>query len=206
MDTYNLVYVDDDPDSEIQKYFDKYFHSDSYEIVCQEKIFDPEKGYESLLEDKDITGANILLLDSHLFKNRTAQKKFTGEELMLVLKKFYPFIEIIIISQDEEEGDNYKISKYDREDGKSGVEYYSKIFPSLIDKAVSHLRLDQKLADKLKNNVVWDSVLIDKVINSLKGENVYDELTKTDIDNVIKAFKQIQNKLDSWGVNNDWRL
>ena len=114
---------------------------------------------------------------------------------MLVLKKFYPFIEIIIISQDEEEGDNYKISKYDREDGKSGVEYYSKIFPSLIDKAVSHLRLDQKLADKLKNNVVWDSVLI-----------VYDELTKTDIDNVIKAFKQIQNKLDSWGVNNDWRL
>lgn len=92
MDTYNLVYVDDDPDSEIQKYFDKYFHSDSYEIVCQEKIFDPEKGYESLLEDKDITGANILLLDSHLFKNRTAQKKFTGEELMLVLKKFYPLL------------------------------------------------------------------------------------------------------------------
>ena len=35
-----------------------------------------------------------------------------------------------------------------------------------------------------------------KVISSVQGESAYDELTKSDIDALIDAFKTIQEKLD----------
>ena len=33
----------------------------------------------------------------------------------------------------------------------------------------------------MKENAIWEDVMIEKIENSLEGKDVYDELTKTDI-------------------------
>ena len=79
MDRYSLVYIDDNPETALTRYLDEEFKSDDYEIVFSEIIFKPEDGYESLLSDQRVSSANIILIDSWLFENRTAANvKFTG--------------------------------------------------------------------------------------------------------------------------------
>ena len=197
MEKYSLVYIDDKPEAALTRFLDKEFHSALYEIDCSEVIFHPEEGYESLLSDPKVKAANIVLIDSWLFENRTATGgKFTGEEFKLVLKKFYPFIEVIVITQNGTEGEIQKFAKYDKSCGQSASEYYADKLPKIIDSAVDSIRQYRLLADLIEKNDSWEEVIKDKVIEALKGKNTYDELTKTDIDNLIIAFKEIQEKLD----------
>lgn len=197
MEKYSLVYIDDTPDVELTKYLDRFFHSENYEIEFKEIRFYPESGYESLLSNPDVKSANIILIDSLLFENRNATGgKFTGEEFKLVLRKFFPFIEVIVVTQNGTDKDIEKIAKYDKSCGKTARDYYSNLLPPRINSAISNIRQYQLLADMLNNNDSWDEVLKDKVINTLKGKNTYDKLTKEDIDALISAFKQIEENLN----------
>ena len=197
MDEYSLVYIDDNPERALTRYLDEEFHSDDYEIVCSEIIFRPEDGYESLLLDSRVSTANIILIDSLLFENRTAtEAKFTGEEFKLILKKIYPFIEVIVITQNDTDSEIKKIAKYDRTQASSASEYYALHLPGIINKAVDDIRQYRLLADLVKRNDVWEEILKEKVMATLKGTNTYDALTKEDIDNLISAFKEIQESLN----------
>lgn len=196
MDKFSVVYIDDNPDTELTRYLDKDFHGESYEITCSEIIFKPEDGYESLLTNPKVRSANIIFIDSRLFENRTATKeKFTGEEFQLVLKKFFPFIEVVVITQNGIDGEIRKIAKYDKTLGNSAVEYYSLKLPDIINTAVANIRQYWLLADLIKNNDSWEDVLKDKIMATLKGTNTYDMLTKADIDKLVSAFKEIQESL-----------
>ena len=198
MDKYSLVYIDDKPEAALAKYLDKEFHNDNYEIEYTEVTFHSEDGYESLISDPKVKTANIILIDSWLFENRTAAGgKFTGEEFKLVLKKFYPFIEVIVITQNGIETDIDKIAKYDKSCGKTASEYYAGTLPRLIESAVKNIHQYRLLADLIKMNDSWEEIIKDKVIATLKGKSSYDELTKTDIDNLIQMFKQVQESLGS---------
>ena len=72
MDKFSLVYVDDNPDTALSRYLDQEFRSDNYEIDYSEIRFEPQEGYKSLLSDTKIQCANIILVDSRLFENKTA--------------------------------------------------------------------------------------------------------------------------------------
>lgn len=197
MEKYSLVYIDDKPEAALTKFLDKEFRSTHYEIECSEVIFRPEEGYESLLSDPKVRAANIVLIDSWLFENRTATGgKFTGEEFKLVLKKFFPFIEVIVITQNGTESEIAKVAKYDKSCGKTASEYYSAVLPPYLDAAVENIHQYWLLAELIDKNDSWEEVIKDKVIATLKGKNTYDELTKTDIDTLIQAFKDIQESLD----------
>ena len=197
MEKYSLVYIDDKPEAALTKFLDKEFRSTHYEIECSEVIFRPEEGYESLLSDTKVRAANIVLIDSWLFENRTATGgKFTGEEFKLVLKKFFPFIEVIVITQNGTESEITKVAKYDKSCGKTASEYYSAVLPKYLDAAVANIHQYRLLAELISKNDSWEEVIKDKVIDTLKGKNTYDELTKTDIDTLIQAFKEIQESLD----------
>ena len=197
MEKYSLVYIDDNPETALTRYLDEEFKSDNYELVCSEIIFKPEDGYESLLADQRVSSANIILIDSWLFENRTATNvKFTGEEFKLILKKFFPFIEVIVITQNGTDSEIRKIAKYDKSFGESASEYYASKLPTIINKAVSDIKQYRILADLVKKNDIWEDVLKDKVIATLKGTNTYDKLTKDDIDSLILAFKEIQESLN----------
>ena len=197
MDKYLLVYIDDQLESSLTKYIDKGFHSDDYEIECREITFHPEEGYESLLEDPIVRTANIILIDSLLFENRTVTSgKFTGEEFKLVLKNLYPFIEVIVITQNEIEPGINKIPKYDKRCGLSVSEYYAKVLPNCFNAAVKNIKQYRLLADQLRSNDCWDTLLKDRIVSSLNGTSAYDKLTKADIDNLILTFKKVQESLN----------
>lgn len=197
MEKYSLVYIDDNPETALSRYLDEEFKSDNYEINCSEIIFKPEEGYESLLSDQRVCSANIILIDSWLFENRTAANaKFTGEEFKLILKKLFPFIEVIVITQNGTDSNIRKIAKYDKSLAESASEYYASKLPKIINQAVSDIQQYRLLAYLVKKNDTWEDVLKDEVIATLKGSNTYDKLTKDDIDRLISAFKEIQENLN----------
>ena len=197
MEKFSLVYIDDNPETALTRYLDEEFKSDNYEIVCSEIIFKPEDGYESLLSDQRVSSANIILIDSWLFENRTAANvKFTGEEFKLILKKLFPFIEVIVITQNGTDSEIRKIAKYDKSLAGSASEYYSSKLPKIINEAVADIKQYRLLADLVRKNDTWEDVLKDKVIATLKGTNTYDKLTKDDVDSLILAFKEIQESLN----------
>ncbi len=196
MEEYSLVYVDDGPDAALSRYLDKGFQSNEYRIRYSEIVFKPEDGYESLLSDVRIQSANIIIIDSWLFENRTvAGGKFTGEEFKLILKKLFPFIEVIVITQNGIDSEIRKIAKYDGNKKETAAEYYARVLHGVIDDATNSIRQFRLLADMVNNNGIWETVLKEEVIDTLAGKNTYN-LTTIDIDNLISAFKKIQESIN----------
>lgn len=197
MEEISLVYVDDTPDTTLSKYLDGLnasYNEKNYAIDYSEILFSVEDGYNSLLKDKRIQTANILLIDSMLFENSTAKYgKFTGEEFMFVLQKFYPYIEVIVISQNELDSAITMIRKYEKNSDQTGQEYYERVIPACIDKAIERIHQYRFLEKELLGNESWEAVLKEKVLNTLHGTQTYDELSKEDIDNLICAFKEIKD-------------
>ena len=101
MEILKILYIDDNPEPSLSKYLDKYKNS-SCDIEYSDIKFNPDEGYESLINNAEVKSANIIFIDSKLFENRTAiAGKFTGEEFKIILKKYFPFIEVIVITQND---------------------------------------------------------------------------------------------------------
>jgi hypothetical protein len=197
MEELQIVYIDDQFDDDLERYLNEEYTNPEYKKVYSEIPFVPGRGYESLIQNPDIKSANIIFIDSRLFEDgRVTAGKFTGEEFKIILKKYYPFIEVIVITQNEPELEMGTISKYNARCGKSATIYYAEILPTHINKVIQNLKIYRKIAKKLQENNNWEIALKEKILNSLNGVSTYDELTKTDIDNLIKSFKEIQEKID----------
>ena len=195
MDTIKMIYIDDSPDISLSKYLDK-FRSGLCQFDYSDIEFNSEEGYESLINNTEVRTANIIFIDSKLFENRNTNGKFTGEEFKIILKKHLPFIEVIVITQNEVEEEYETIAKYDSRSDKTAQEYYDSILPELIDHAVKNIFEYRKIASRMKENTIWEDVMIEIIENSLEGKDVYDELTKTDIDHIIGIFQELQEKVD----------
>ena len=196
METIKLVYIDDTPDNDLSKYIDRYSSND-YQFESSEIEFDPTQDYNSLLCNPEVQSANIIIIDSRLFENKTVTGgKFTGEEFKLVLKKFYPFIEVIVITQNEADPELSMVSKYVKNSAQTGVDYYAKVMPPHIEAAVERIKQYRILADKINHNDSWESLLKEKVLGTLNGTQAYDALTKEDIDTLIGAFKEIRMSIN----------
>ena len=196
MDKIKLLYIDDAPESALERYLDEYINGD-YDIEYDEIIFNPCDGYESLIKNSKVQASNIIFIDSRLFENRNATDgKFTGEEFKIILKKYFPFIEVIVITQNEADPELETLTKYNSSYGKSANDYYHENLPTYIERAICNIKKYRRIAEIMKNNTSWEVVLKEKIINSLQGLGTYDELSKDDIDQLIVAFKEIQEKLD----------
>jgi len=195
MEELHIVYIDDRPESGLERYLDEEYSKTEYVTMYAEIIFAPELGYESLIRDPIVQTANIIFIDSKLFENgNISVGKFSGEEFKIILKKFYPFIEVIVITQNEPDAEMGTIHKYSSFSGNSASEYYAANLPQHIDKAIENLKIYRKIAEKLQENSNWEKALKEKIINSLNGVGTYDELTKSDVDNLIRTFKDLQEK------------
>ena len=133
MEEFSLVYIDDTPDTILGRYLDGLdvmYAEKGYKINYSEILFETEDDYNFLLKDERVQTANILIIDSMLFENKTAKDgKFTGEEFKFVLQKFYPFIEVIVISQNDLDPGISMISKYVKNLRETGRDYYARIIP-----------------------------------------------------------------------------
>lgn len=198
MRSISFLYIDDRPEPALARYLDKGYRNEKYNIEYSDIIFNPNDGYESLLKNPKVRSANIIFVDSRLFENQNATNgKFTGEEFKLVLKKFYPYIEVLVITQNTNDSNITMIAKYPPLCGKTAAEYYGAILPFHIDSAIANIEQYWLLSEKLSNNENWDAMLKSKVFAALNGNDQYDELTKADVDNLIQAFKEIQGALDN---------
>ncbi len=198
MEEIRITYIDDNMDLELQKYFDKEYHNQDYNIIFKCKEFDPNIGYEEFINDEKVRNANIIIIDSKLFENKDADSgKFTGEEFKLILKKVFPFIEVIIITQNEIDREIEKVPKFNSKEQNCSKKHYDEHLLPLIDKAIKKIIETRKIFQIMEKNTNLEKFLVvEKIINSLNGLNEYDELSKTDIDELIKAFKQLEEKVN----------
>lgn len=189
-----LLYIDDNIDFKLEEYLDiRLKESLGNEISLQFSKLD-FKDYESAIRSKEVAESNVILIDSRLFEDATAQNgKFTGEQFKLILKKLYPFIEVIVITSKDNIGD-LTVEKHSGYG--DAFDYYDENLKPVVITAINNIKEFNKIAVMLNNNNELDKYLLDKINNSLKGEDIYDELKKEDIDNIIADFKTIQERLD----------
>lgn len=193
MSEINITYVDDSIDTKLSRFLETTF-GNKYE----EYEFDCNNGYEDLLNSDQIRRSNIVIIDSKLFEDdHVHDKKFTGEEFKLILRKIYPFVEVLVITQNEELIEDQFVRKYkEKKDGSNATEYYEKALLPYINRSIENLNTYRKIADKLKNNTDIDTMLVDKIMNSLNGIDEYDELKSEEVDKLIKAFEELQKSLN----------
>lgn len=201
MEKYKLLYIDDEIDTALSEYLDKKLpssiKSNDITLECNELQFVPSEGYKSLLKNASVLTSNIILIDSRLFEDRTASEgKFSGEEFKIILKKYYPFIEVIVITQNGADESVKTLPKYSSDCGKAPDEYYDSVLPQCINEAIEQNRIYRNLAKRMSENDSWEPILKEKVIGTLEGTGTYDELTKEDIDTLVCAFKEILEKYD----------
>lgn len=192
----NLVYIDDVIDPIISKYLASY-KQDGVNIVYGEEEFDSSKGYESLVKTELVYNANVILIDSQLFENSTASNgKYTGEQFKLILKKIFPYIEVLVITQNEIKSDySSTIAKYSYTPNEDANDYYSRALTPLLKESINKVcEYRNIIKDFCVSND--NKFLLDKINNSLSGIDTYDELKKEDIDNLINAFKKIEENMD----------
>lgn len=201
MDTIKMLYIDDSPEAALAEYLDRTYINEEFNTEYSDIIFDPQTGYDALLKDPKVQSANIVFIDSRLFENTTALgNKFSGEEVKFVLRKIFPYIEVIVVTQNEVDPGLEKLAKYNPVSGKTSSEYYDELVPPLIEQAIKNIKQYRLLASKMEQNNSWETLLKEKVIASLNGTSAYDELTKADIDNLVNAFKEIQEQIDGCGL------
>lgn len=197
MDKIRIVYVDDNPDEEISKYLKKNYEHEDFLKEYEEIPFLSEDGYDSLINDPLIKEANIVLIDSKLFKNdNVVAGKFTGEEFKVILKKMLPFIEVLVVTQNDLEDDFGTIQKYRKDLHENPQEYYEMKLKSLLDDSIRNILIYRNITNKLKKNEGIDKVLLEKIVNSLDGSAQYEELTTKDINEIIIAFRELQGVID----------
>lgn len=192
----NLVYIDDDRDEAISAYLEEDYKSDRYDVEYTEVEFEGEKGYESLLDSPTVASANVILIDSKLFENDNIQckGKFSGEEFRMILRKVFPFIEVLVISQNGENKDFEIIPKYRSGSSETPKEYYERVLKRKIDGSIQRVITFRNISKKLESNKGIEKLLVEKAMDSLNGINDYEDLSKEDIDQLITAFQSIDQE------------
>lgn len=193
-ETVQLVYIDDDREEAISKYLEDCYRNEKYDIRYQEVEFKEGDGYEQLLEDPAVRAANVILIDSRLFESDRActAGKFSGEEFRIILRKVFPFIEVLVISQCGENKDLDIIPKYRPGDAVNDLAYYEQVLKQALDDCFDRVAVFRRIAQKLEQNSEIDKLLVEKTVFSLNGSDEYNDLSKRDIDELIQAFKSIQ--------------
>lgn len=189
-----IVYIDDDRDEAISEYLAENYQNENFDVEYREVEFEGEKGYESLLDSPEVASANVILIDSKLFENDSIKSKgkFSGEEFRMILRKVFPFIEVLVISQNGENKDFEIIPKYRSGNVQTSKEYYDGILKDKIEESINRVITFRNISKKLENNNGIEKYLVEKAVNSLNGINIYDDLSKKDIDDLIKVFKNIE--------------
>lgn len=204
MENINIVYVDDNPDIYLNLFLESY-KEEGIKINYSSIIFEQDDSYKTLLENQVIRDANIVFIDSRLFENRGVGSVLSGEEFKLIIKKIFPYIEVIVISQKAIGEDFQTIAKYDLtsyvsnvdEIQKSAFDFYSREIIPLIKEKIQNVIEFRKILERIQNekNEI-DKYLVENIENSIKGTDEYDQLSSEDLDNVIKAFQSFVSKIE----------
>ena len=202
MENINILYIDDKIDPHITKYLDSSIEIADVNISTNEYEFKIESDtYKTILENEEIKKSDIILIDSKLFENaHTGASKISGEEIKIILTKFFPFKNIIVISQNGTDRKLGILGKYKHSKDSTPKEYYDKEWKDEIEKSIRDILIIRNINSQLKDNENIETIVKEKIENSLAGISQYEELSKDDIDECIKAFKEIKEICDKNGL------
>ena len=191
-----LVYIDDDRDEAISAYLEDDYQNEEYDVEYREIRFEDDNDYETLLDSPEVVSANVILIDSRLFENDNirCKGKFSGEEFRMILRKVFPFIEVLVISQNGKDNDFDIIPKYKSGSVESPKEYYDKVLKRKIDESIGRVITFRNISKKLENNKGIEKFLIEKTVDSLNGISDYNDLSKEDVDKLIAAFQSMEQE------------
>lgn len=194
----NMMYVDDLIDRGISKCLDKY-QSEKVEIKYIEIEFNAEYNYKKLIEEVQNNNINILVIDSALYLESSEAERFTGEQFKVILKKFLPYVETIVISQNKQENTYDIMKKYNKDEVNSKEtisEYYTRVLYNIINKKIDEILMGREVLTRLKEEKTIDNILLEKISLSLNGEEKYSELKSEDVQNLINSFKELKRLVD----------
>ena len=203
--TIRLMYIDDDPDLILSNFIysleSKAFlkNNNLNENVCisvSEYHLKKDDSFDALIKTIKDNQVNILLIDSKLYEDQSVLNKITGEAVKLYLKQFLPYIEVIVISSKEIDGNCLTISKKSENLVKDEKDQYNDtLVPRIVD-CVKKVQENLFLAEEMKKGATFDKYISDRIVASLNFNEDYSSITKNDIDNLVDAFKAIQEKID----------
>lgn len=193
IDSIKICYIDDDIDLVTTRYLRSEYENEKADIEYNESIFCEDDTYETLLKKEEIREADILILDSKLFKEAKAGKKIiSGEELSIILKLIYPYKEMIVITQNDIDGDVLIMKKFDSHSGKEAADYFQSVWKPVIDKAVLSILSYRSWIEKIEDKKSVEQLLMEQIRNSIEGNAEYARLTVGDLDKLVSAFKQMK--------------
>lgn len=193
MQLITMLYVDDKIDLFVSRYLNGYSNDKArYEYL--ELKFECNYSYENLLNSEEIKKSDILFLDSMLFENSTVlDNKISGEELGLIIKKIFPFKEIIVITQYQEKMEYSTLKKYNSSTYHCASNlFFNENWDKVIEKATEKIILNRNILKNISSKKYVEKFLFEKIENSINGVLDYDSLTKVDIDNLINAFEEMR--------------
>ena len=110
----------------------------------------------------------------------------------MILRKVFPFIEVLVISQNGENKDFEIIPKYRSGSSRTPKEYYDGVLKNKIDESIKRVITFRNISKKLESNKGIEKFLVEKAVDSLNGINDYEDLSKEDIDKLIAAFQSME--------------
>ena len=204
-----ILYIDDSTDPWLSNYLTDFVEKNkayvnklNFSLVYEECQFDSSISPQEFLNNDQIINADIFIIDSRLFENQTdikQNKRYKGEELELLLRKVKPFSEVVVISQKEISSEQKNIVPKCSLRSNASLEEYKKHYDDnlrLIDKIESIIGMRTALREFLENDV-WSVPLRRKIRECLNFIPSYDELSPSDIDRLVEAFKKIERQIDA---------
>ena len=189
-----MLYVDDKIDLYVSQYLRSY-SKDNITYKYSEFKFSSKHSYENLLECEDVKKADILFLDSMLFENRdVVNNRISGEELGLIIKKIFPFKEILVITQYQEKTDYSALRKYNSSTYPNIdlEEFFRENWEKEIVNATNNIILNRNILNNISSKHYVEKYLFEKMENSINGTSSYDDLTKEDVDCLIDTFEEMR--------------
>lgn len=190
----SVLYIDDSIDPNLSRYLDEYCsNADTSDLIYEEEPFLKGDTYEQLLRKESVRTANVVLIDSKLFEEADlGSGMFTGEEFRVILNKLFPYIEVIVISQNIlpiTQGVVEKCKKFKNyEEIKA---YYDEKLLAKLNERVDIVRETRQIVARLRNEKSIDQALVEKLNRAVNGTNEYDELKVSDIDRIVQAFQEL---------------
>lgn len=199
-----LTYIDDKPDTFLSGYLNKkYTNFQNIHINYEMLKFRDGDTYENLFNNSRIRESHIILIDSKLFENRQGglNKKYSGEEFKAIARKIIPYVNVLVITQNDIEQNSNTIKKYCYDEKKCHFEYYDENLKPLLDSICKDIITLRKGVESLYETKNVNEFLFQKIESSLnKGEDIYDALNKSDIDELVQEFQKIERLINKNGL------
>lgn len=198
METIKILYIDANVDPYISQYLYEDYGYEGLKIEYVQRPFVAEDTYERLLDDKIVRSADIIIIDSLLFENaKLSNQKLAGEEFEIILRKVFPFKEVIVVTQNDIDEEYRVIKKFDTSSHNSSTDFFNKEWKPVLDKAVERIKLCRKLLKRIGEKNYVEKYFFEEIQQSLQGESGYDKLTVADVDRLIAIFEELKRGYDN---------